>query len=769
MTVKLLKPEFLDRVSVATDLSEVAQVVSDIESLVAVKWIPVGRENNRGAIEAATDPGRSLVERLTNAIDAVIERKHEEHSGIPECGSPRAAAEAWFNVPVGGMSDMHVQKEREKLAKSVSTIVIEKGQGEGDRTVSIRDQGTGVSSREAGKTILSLSESNKTAKSYVAGAYGQGGSSTFAASKLTAIVSKSKASKAFLTFVKFIEPPPNVNKIGYYAYLVSESDGLPIEVESTTFGTGTLVKHFGYDLARYASPLGERSVYGLLRRVLFDPVVPVWLEDRTPTRKPNNRTIDGARAGLLRAFREGGADEEKRVVHYVPPVYVPLEGLGRVGIEYWVLQPPTKTNKRPTSNYIAANRPVILTLMGQNQAEMPISVVRKESGLNFLALRFVGHITCDSLDHRAKRKLFVSNREDARKGVVLDRIRSAFVELIKSDDQLRALNDEARAQSIRERDQSAEKEIRSEVARLLKVQGIQLSEVTTGTGVGSNLGGGGGGGGGTPTQIQLREPPTYIKFVNKKLVKLHPGQSKYIRVETDALSKYHDPLEPARSRINVIVETVGRVESTTALVKGRMRLRVTCPVDSAIGTRGAIRLELSVPGRATLFSEIETLVVAVPTASSKGRRRKVPPFEIREVHESDSTWDELGWSNPASVGYSTDKSEDKLILFYNADLPDFSNQRRTYENTSAAVAAAFKTRFEVWLAVHALLQFQEDEGADSAGHKASGDVAGDGASGDIADDDAQKKQRELVRYAKVAVMFAKKEIEQLRKDVERTE
>jgi len=46
------------------------------------------------------------------------------------------------------------------------------------------------------------------------------------------------------------------------------------------FAGGTMVRHYGYDLSHYANPFGTNSVYGLLQRTLFDPVIPVWLDTR---------------------------------------------------------------------------------------------------------------------------------------------------------------------------------------------------------------------------------------------------------------------------------------------------------------------------------------------------------------------------------------------------------------------------------------------------------------------------------------------------------
>ncbi|HXG08110.1 MAG TPA: hypothetical protein VNI77_12380 [Nitrososphaera sp.] len=45
-----------------------------------------GRENNRGQIEIGTDPGKGIVERITNGIDAVLELEHDRHNGILSVG-----------------------------------------------------------------------------------------------------------------------------------------------------------------------------------------------------------------------------------------------------------------------------------------------------------------------------------------------------------------------------------------------------------------------------------------------------------------------------------------------------------------------------------------------------------------------------------------------------------------------------------------------------------------------------------------------------------
>src|SRR5882724_10126829 len=95
-----------------------------------IKWFPVGgkdKENNSGIINVATDPGRSIVERITNAVDGVLEREHETHSGKPDCRSPREAANAWLGVPLDGLSLLST-RQRQNYADDI-VIRITPGEG----------------------------------------------------------------------------------------------------------------------------------------------------------------------------------------------------------------------------------------------------------------------------------------------------------------------------------------------------------------------------------------------------------------------------------------------------------------------------------------------------------------------------------------------------------------------------------------------------------------------------------------------------------------
>lgn len=150
---------------------------------------PLGyRANNRGTVEVATDSGRSVIERVTNAIDALLELEHHTHGGKPNCRTPRDAAHAWLGIDHHGLSAT-TQRQRQQIARR-TVVTLEDGDGKASRIVTVRDSGIGLHPENMGSTILSLNEGNKWQKHYLAGTFGQGGSSTFAFSKLTLIASR---------------------------------------------------------------------------------------------------------------------------------------------------------------------------------------------------------------------------------------------------------------------------------------------------------------------------------------------------------------------------------------------------------------------------------------------------------------------------------------------------------------------------------------------------------------------------------------------------
>lgn len=693
-----------------SDISIIEVALDNFEKAAgsSVQWIPVGnRENNVGTIEGSSDPGRSIIERITNGIDAILELEYLKHNGLPDCRSPREAANAWLNVPPNGLSELS-PAQRRSLAQQI-LIRIQPGSGREKRIVEVRDFGIGIAPEQMQDTILSLNESNKLKKYYVAGMYGQGGSSTFARSKYTVIASRDGTDPRIgFTVVKYLDLPAESYKSGHYVYLTLNGSVLQTEADDE-FKPGTQVKHFGYDLSNYSSPVGPNSVYGLLNSVLFDPILPIWLDNQVHGYR---RVIKGSRNALNGAIDEG--DESSRgpdIVHSMKMFYVNLGDWGRIGIEYWVLKKPEKGNQNPIKSFVNPQKPIILTLNGQSHAEFSKILISKSAELPYLTQRFIGHIDCNSLTPIGKRALFVSNREDAIRGELSELIQREFIKAIISDDALHFLNTEAHSENIHEKNETEVQQMRKEVAAILRVPSGELTIAKGGSNIGGVL----------RTErpvsrpshkrtikpIELREPPTYIKILwdSDKEIPFYPGQRRYIRVETDANSNYHDPNDSGKSKINII-QVPGIIAScgSTPLQTGRMRIIYESPTNVSIGSVGKIRVELYRQGLPLLSDERSIIIVEEPPASDPSKQLTLPPFEIVPIDPDNDLWETLDWPLETNdVASGTIKNGGILIIYYSTVYPKYAEKLKAYERRDSVMAASFTKKYEVWLAAHSLL------------------------------------------------------------------
>ncbi|EQD48889.1 hypothetical protein B1B_11871, partial [mine drainage metagenome] len=72
----------------------------------AVDWVPLGNNPaNYGLITMGSDPYNGITERITNAIDAMIELEVELKPELRKCSTPRAAVEAIYGLREGNLRD----------------------------------------------------------------------------------------------------------------------------------------------------------------------------------------------------------------------------------------------------------------------------------------------------------------------------------------------------------------------------------------------------------------------------------------------------------------------------------------------------------------------------------------------------------------------------------------------------------------------------------------------------------------------------------------
>lgn len=715
-------------------------------------WRPVGdRPNNSGTIQAAGDPMRALVERITNGIDAVIERAHHEHGGKPQCSNPRDAVQAWFGVPKAGLHKLS-ELERRKLAQDTVSVLLLEGDGKARRCVDISDKGLGLTPSQMPRTILSLNESNKLDKFYLAGAFGQGGSATLASAEFTLIASRSvlNSDTVGFTVVKY-EPPKGV-KLGSYVYLVSSGEVLQTKDIPVAFGdVSTRVRHYGYDLDDYGSKLGPSSVYGRCQTILFDPVLPFWFRTNV---HDFGRTIKGVRAALNGA--RDAEDDESNLSHSVPLFYSDLGEFGQIGIEYWVLEASEKS-AAPNRAYVNSAKPVVVSINGQLHAEWSAVLLRKDADLLHIAPRMVVHIDCNKLSLDAKNALFVSNREESRKGQLQNMIVTELLNALRSDERLTELNEEAKLAGLKHRDEAAEKEIRREVARMLKLFGFSVAEElaaskrhegkdkaahTAEAGHKSKV-----------APISPKDPPTFVEMVGSEPLTFYPGQRKFIRIRTDALSTYHEASDPTKSRFSFIVDGPKvRFVGSTELRDGHMRAIFASDPEAVVGNSGKLIVELRPIASPTLSSELGFVIVPQPLPKEASAKVNLPKIDIQPIDAvEDPEWVKWDWPTETSeVAADYVFAGDTLTIRYSSVFPRY---RATLDQLTAkgiAIATSFVRRYEIWLTTSVLIHWQ-DSGSDATS------IAKSGMEQDLVDD---FRRDEIRRMAKAAVVYAQREVVQ---------
>lgn len=288
-------------------------------------WIPVGRDRgNAGRIQLAGEPYNPHAERLINGMEALIEleRRREllANPSAPMPASPRDAVERYFRLPrldsiprVANKDSRRELEERMRNQRKRLELRVEFDKKLNEFCVDIRDMGIGQAPSRIHETLLSLGQTDKADKPYLIGVFGQGGSSAYAASDYSVILSRrapdcleSRPDGIGWTIVRKIAPKGRRDP--YYAYLAFTSDGgvptIKLKGSGEAFPHGTLFRHLGYDFGRQGSAVA-RTLYYALNHVLFNPVLPYDLYAMKSEPDPMHGTAHRLAKQAMRLEKEG--------------------------------------------------------------------------------------------------------------------------------------------------------------------------------------------------------------------------------------------------------------------------------------------------------------------------------------------------------------------------------------------------------------------------------------------------------------------------------
>jgi len=608
--------------------NEVATFLSQLENKAKGqwKWRPVGdRVANASNVHVLTESGPALVERITNAIDAMLELRHRE-VGSPEPGplSPKRASEEWFGIKGGTLSRAKDNETINTLSPNVRVDLFDSGQPKRP-TVTITDHGIGQHPNDLPLTILSLGSSNKIGRQYLCGAYGQGGSATFAWCDYTILVSRRRpqhsGDRPDLVGWTVVRRYDDIDlKLPTYQYLVTESNMIPTfspsALAQADFEYGTYIAHISYELGRL-SALWSIVGYRYLNNLLFDPVLPYTIHDhREP--QPQDRYMYGSRGRLADA-----------PVEYANEYVADLGPHGSLAIRYWVFREKKKGQEEDTGEsgvsidsyleFAGSSRTVVVTLNGQRHAYLDKSFMKNATRYPLLSDTLLVQVECDQLSRLRKKDLFPATRSGIVAGEErLELIEKSVQQALEGDKELNRLEQERVQRRLAAVDEESEKKVKKLLDHL-----ISISRPLVAPGAASK-----GGNGQVPTGPETykpKDPPTYFRFAEEKeLVRLQQGERRVVDVVTDGPN---DMLTRKKRKGRLTLEALGDQVVTLhrgSLHNGRMGITVIASSDGKSGATCQLRAVLEMDG-GVYFATQRALCIVPPPPPYIGQE---PPTKL---------------------------------------------------------------------------------------------------------------------------------------------
>lgn len=420
-------------------------------SKIQSQWKFLGNNSsNASAVGILTNGEKGLIERITNAIDAVIEKQ-----------------KAKFNIGVAKNSDVIIKKAFPKFYEN--KVGVAKGTIDSCRpyeaddqvilaindsgssrkpTFDIIDKGTGISGDLFPETILSIQHGNKLSsdKGYLIGAFGQGGSTSLPFTAATIIISKYN-DKFYFTVIKSVELQDYKN----HCYVYMTIDGKISEISYNGLETsnyynsflngesGTLIRMIETDISKNLRD-NEITKPGMLGDYVNTELFNVGL----PVKLIENRADYSNNAHVQNRNSFGTFSKLQTWKSYVKKDYsgsIDVEVNGQTyKIDYYTILPPKEEDwgrdgeaRKTFVQFNSSLDPILYTVNGQT-----ITTDRflrlKNAGLNFMRYRLLVVINLDNLGME-KYKFFTTDRNhiketDQTRGF-LDKVVSAIANVDK--------------------------------------------------------------------------------------------------------------------------------------------------------------------------------------------------------------------------------------------------------------------------------------------------------------------------------------------------
>lgn len=412
-------------------------------------WRPYGdNEAFFGVVEnQQANPVPALVEKITNGIDAILEKKVLEDGIDPRSPeAPQSLAEA-LDRYFPNHKNWDLSQARRERARDLQ--IVASGPRK-DTSLLIYDDGVGQAPEDFQNTFLSLLRGNKNDVHFVQGKYNMGGSGALVfcgTKRFQLIASKRYDGSKPLGFTLLRQHPPHLvdaanRKNTWYEYLVLdgkipsvEIDELDLGLEQRKFRTGSFVKLYSYELPRGARSIISRDLNLSLNEFLFEPALPFLTVDNNE-RYPDNVNPITVVAGLKRRL-EG----DDRTIEAQFSLEDTSKEFGKLAVTVYVFSPRSRgrgvkdTKAYIRREYFKNDMSVMFALNGQVHGHFTSEFITRSLKMPLLKDYVLIHVDCTQLHLGVRNELFMASRDRLKDSATSDALRAHLRKLL-SDSEL---------------------------------------------------------------------------------------------------------------------------------------------------------------------------------------------------------------------------------------------------------------------------------------------------------------------------------------------
>jgi hypothetical protein len=401
-------------------------------------WATVGGQQSK--------PDHALVEKLTNAIDTKLIAAARLLGRLYGSTAPISiydARDAFFGDEL---------KDIETLSKSITVAATGRRQRP---SITISDDGEGVTPSGMPKTILSLHEGNKEQIPFVQGKFNMGGSGVLefcgtefnvelVLSRRNPKLFPEKASaedrKWSFTIIRREDPPPDSPRSSRFTYLApgpldDERHGTLLTFDAPTMpifpeknkayareaAWGTLFKMYEYGTRAVTNMMLEDGLLMKLRLLLPEPALPIRFHECRDY-KGHSGSFDTPMAGLIYTLEQDRKDPKRKNVEWFDKFDVDIDGQKFTTRIYLFRKAGKDESKNPAESY-RKDEGIVFTYNGQAQAILSKDFFRrKRVKQDYLWNSLLIFVDCSAIGVRPHEKLFMPNRESLRDGTLKTRL-----------------------------------------------------------------------------------------------------------------------------------------------------------------------------------------------------------------------------------------------------------------------------------------------------------------------------------------------------------